>query len=125
MHDAQTDQLEWLDGRWKGRNLKPRASLMLQGMTILLGKERVPAKTLCECPGVDPKSCSDPDGGDDAGVNISIDARSAEAEKPSHLGNRERTLDPFDLFSKGNRWAGCISHPTKDAAYGDKLTRII
>src|SRR5260370_16534662 len=98
---------------------------MLRGITILLGKERVPAKTLCECPGVDPESRSDPDGEDDAGVNISIHACSAEAEKPSHLGNRERTLDPFDLFSKGNRGAGCISHPTKDAHYDTKLTRII
>jgi hypothetical protein len=85
----------------------------------------MPAKTLCECLGINPDSRSDPDGGDDAGVNISIDARSAEAEKPSHLGNRERSLDPFDLFGKGNRQAGCVSHPTKDAAYADKLTRII
>jgi hypothetical protein len=95
------------------------------GITILLGKERVPAKALCECLGVNPESRSDPDGGDDAGVNISIDACSAEAEKLSHLGNGESALDPFDVFGKGNRGAGCVSHPTKDAAYGDKLTRII
>ena len=76
----------------------------------------MPAKTLCECLGVNPESRSDPDGGNNAGVNISIDARSTEAEKPSHLGNGERTLDPFDLFGKGNRRTGCVSHPTKDAA---------
>lgn len=85
----------------------------------------MPAKTLCECLGVNPENRSDLDGGNDAGVNISIDARSAEAEKPSHLGNRECPLDPFDLFGKRNRWAGCIFHPTKDAANGNKLTRII
>jgi len=73
-------------------------------ITGYVGNESAPAKTQCESFGVDAESCSDPDGGDDARVDISIDARSAEAQKPSHLGHRERPLNPLDLLGKGNGW---------------------
>jgi hypothetical protein len=39
--------------------------------------------------GVDAERRSDSDGGDDAGVDVSVDTRPAEAEEPSYLGNRE------------------------------------
>ncbi len=83
---------------------------MRGGSLPLLGQKRPPAKILGERFGVDAESRSDPDGGDDAGVDVSVDARPAEAEEPSYLGNRERPLDPFDLVSKGWWLVDCIFH---------------
>ena len=76
----------------------------LGGSLSLFWQKRAPAKALSERFGVDAERRSDPDGGDDAGVDVSVDARPAEAEEPSYLGNRERPLDPLDLLGKGNGW---------------------
>jgi hypothetical protein len=92
------------------------------GITVLFRQERVPAKTLGERFGVNAKSRSDPNGGNNASVNISIHACSAETEEPSDFCHRERPLDPFDLFSQGHGWVRHISHPIEDDSRGDKLT---
>jgi len=82
----------------------------LGGSLTLLGQDRAPAKTLGERFGVDAESRSDPDSGDDAGVDVSVDARPTEAEEPSYLGNRERPLDPLDLVGKGQWLVDRIFH---------------
>jgi len=76
----------------------------------LLWQERAPAKKLGERFWVDAERRSDSDGGDDASVDVSVDARAAEAEEPSDLGNRERSLDPLDLVGKGQWWVDRIFH---------------
>jgi len=91
--------------------------LRLRELPVLLGQERAPTKTLGECLGIDAKSRSDPNGGNDAGVDISVDAGSAETEESSDFCHRERPFDPFDLGDKGNGWAEYVSHPTRDAAW--------
>src|SRR6266481_6340045 len=83
------------------RNSKEETTDAGGGSLPLLWQERAPAKTLGERFGVDAESRSDPDSGDDAGVDVSVDARPAEAEELSYLGNRERPLDPLDLVGKG------------------------
>jgi hypothetical protein len=94
------------------------------GITILFRQGRAPAKTLGERFGVNAESRPDPNGGDNASVNISIHACSAETEESSDFCHRECPLDPFDFFSKGNGWVRHISHPIEDDSRGDKLTII-
>jgi hypothetical protein len=77
---------------------------------FLIWYKRAPAQALGECFGVDPKSRSYPDGGNDASVDVSVDARPAEAENPSDLANREGSLDPLDLVGKGQWWVDRIFH---------------
>ena len=74
--------------------------VLLQALRGYFGNEGALTKTLCESLGVDAESGSDPNSGDDAGVDISIDGCSAKAQKPSHLGNRERPLYPLNLREK-------------------------
>ena|SRR6266849_3430357 len=95
------------------------------GVTILLWQERTPAKTLGERFWVNAESRSDPDCGNNAGINIPVDTRSAEAEKQSYLRNGECSLNPFDLVSKGNRRVECVSHPIEDDGKGHKLSRFV
>ena len=83
---------------------------MRGGSLRLLGQERAPAKTLGERFGVDAESRSDPDGGDDAGVDVSVDARPAEARSRATSVTESRPLDPFDLVSKGWWLVDCIFH---------------
>jgi hypothetical protein len=66
------------------------------------GIKSAPAQTLGERFGVDTQSRSDPDGRDDASVDVSIDARPAETEKPSYFGDRKRPLDPFYFVGQRN-----------------------
>jgi hypothetical protein len=112
-----------MDRDRKGRNSKRERRLW--GLPDLLWQERVPAQALGERFGVDAEGRSDSDGGDDAGVDISVDARSAEAEEPSYLGNRQRSLDPPDLVGKGQRWVNRISHSIYDDSGRVKLTLIV
>src|SRR2546427_655733 len=68
---------------------------------------------------------SDPNSGDNAGVNVAIDTCAAKAEQPSDFSYRQRPFDPFNLLCKGNGWVSYISHAMKDDSNKDKLTRII
>jgi hypothetical protein len=98
--------------------------LLVAGFPTVLGQESAPPKTLGERFGINAESCPDPNGGNDAGVNISIHTGSAATEETSDFCHRERSLDPFDLFGKGNRWVRYISHLIEDDSTGDKLTII-
>ena len=94
------------------------------GIALLFRQERALAKTMGERFGVNADSRSDPNSGDNAGVNVAIDACAAKAEQPSDFSHRQRPLDPFNLLCKGNGWVGYISHAMEDDSNKDKLTRI-
>ena len=95
------------------------------GIALLFRQERALAKTLGECFGVNTESRSDPNSGDNAGVNVAIDTCAAKAEQRSDFSHRQCPLNSFNLFCKGNGWVSYISHATKDDSNKDKLTRII
>ena len=71
------------------------------GIALLFRQERALAKTLGECFGVNTESRSDPNSGDNAGVNVAI------------------------VCSAREMGVSYISHATKDDSNKDKLTRII
>ena len=91
----------------------------------LVGHEGASTQAMCEGFGVNAERRADPDGRDDAGVDIAVDTCSAEAEKLSNFCNRERPLNSFDLVGQGNRWVGRISHLINDNSAPDKLTQIV
>jgi len=82
------DQQKWFDGKGQEGQKFEGGDDGCEGLLDLLWQERASAQTLGEGFRVDAESRSDSNSGDDAGVDVSVDARSAEAEEPSYLGNR-------------------------------------